>query len=109
MICSSGNWRTLSAIAFCSSVRSSGSVATAMCRCLLLGFRAAIKATPGPTLPRPMPVTAADGNAAIQGYFPGDLGVELVAVDTEEVRGRLAVDQRHLHPGHLVHGGVWVA
>ena len=29
-ICSSANWRTISQIAFCSSVRSSGSVATAM-------------------------------------------------------------------------------
>jgi 1,4-dihydroxy-2-naphthoyl-CoA hydrolase len=56
-----------------------------------------------------MPVSAADGNAAIQGYFPGDLGVELVSVEAEEVRGRLAVDRRHLHPGHFVHGGVWVA
>jgi 1,4-dihydroxy-2-naphthoyl-CoA hydrolase len=56
-----------------------------------------------------MPVSAADGNAAIQGYFPGDLGVELVSVDADEVRGRLAVDRRHLHPGHVVHGGVWVA
>lgn len=56
-----------------------------------------------------MPVTATDGNAAIQGFFPGDLGIELVAVDTEEVRGRLAVDERHLHPGRYVHGGVWVA
>ena len=56
-----------------------------------------------------MPVSAADGNAAIQGYFPGDLGVELISVDAEEVRGRLAVERRHLHPGHVVHGGVWVA
>src|SRR4051794_29012677 len=56
-----------------------------------------------------MPVSAADGNAAIQGFFPGELGVELVSVDPEEVRGRLTVDRRHLHPGHVVHGGVWVA
>jgi 1,4-dihydroxy-2-naphthoyl-CoA hydrolase len=35
--------------------------------------------------------------------------VELVSVEAEEVRGRLAVDRRHLHPGHFVHGGVWVA
>jgi uncharacterized protein (TIGR00369 family) len=56
-----------------------------------------------------MPVSAQDGNAAIQGYFPGDLGVELVSVDPEEVHGRLPVDRRHLHPGRYVHGGVWVA
>jgi uncharacterized protein (TIGR00369 family) len=58
---------------------------------------------------RAMPVTAADGNAAVQGYFPGDLGIELVSVAADAVHGRLAVDRRHLHPGHYVHGGVWVA
>jgi hypothetical protein len=36
-----------------------------------------------------MPVSAADGNAAIQGYFPGDLGVELVSVEAEEVRAQV--------------------
>jgi uncharacterized protein (TIGR00369 family) len=53
--------------------------------------------------------TAADGNAALAGFFPGDLGIELVSLDNEEVRGRLVADRRHLHPGHYVHGGVWVA
>jgi uncharacterized protein (TIGR00369 family) len=46
---------------------------------------------------------------ALEGSFPGDLGIELVEIDDEHVRGRLEVDRRHLHPGGYVHGGVWVA
>jgi uncharacterized protein (TIGR00369 family) len=46
---------------------------------------------------------------ALAGSFPGDLGIELVSIDDGEVRGRMAVDRRHLHPGGYVHGGVWVA
>ena len=46
---------------------------------------------------------------ALAGSFPGDLGVELVEIGDGRVRGRLAVDRRHLHPGGYVHGGVWVA
>ena len=46
---------------------------------------------------------------ALNGSFPGDLGIELMEIDDEEVRGRLVVDRRHLHPGGYVHGGVWVA
>lgn len=46
---------------------------------------------------------------AFPGTFPGDLGIELSAIDPHEVHGRLAVDRRHLHPGGYVHGGVWVA
>ena len=45
----------------------------------------------------------------IAGTFPGDLGVEVVSIEPDEVHGRLAVDARHLHPGGYVHGGVWVA
>ena len=45
----------------------------------------------------------------IGGSFPGDLGIELVRIDDDEVEGRLEVDSRHLHPGGYVHGGVWVA
>jgi 1,4-dihydroxy-2-naphthoyl-CoA hydrolase len=44
----------------------------------------------------------------IAGTFPGNLGVEVVRIDDEEVEGRLEVDERHLHPGGYVHGGVWV-
>jgi 1,4-dihydroxy-2-naphthoyl-CoA hydrolase len=32
-----------------------------------------------------------------------------VRIDADVVEGRLAVDERHLHPGGYVHGGVWVA
>jgi uncharacterized protein (TIGR00369 family) len=53
--------------------------------------------------------TAADGNAAIAGFFPGDLGIELLSLEDDEVSGRLLADRRHLHPGRFVHGGVWVA
>jgi len=45
----------------------------------------------------------------IAGSFPGRLGVEVVSIEDERVEGRLVVDERHLHPGGFVHGGVWVA
>ena len=45
----------------------------------------------------------------IAGSFPGRLGVEVVSIEDERVEGRLVVDERHLHPGGYVHGGVWVA
>ena len=45
---------------------------------------------------------------ALSGTFPGDLGIELVELDDDQVRGRMPVDRRHLHPGGYVHGGVWV-
>jgi 1,4-dihydroxy-2-naphthoyl-CoA hydrolase len=45
----------------------------------------------------------------ITGTFPGDLGIEVISIEEERVEGRLAVDERHLHPGGYVHGGVWVA
>lgn len=54
-------------------------------------------------------VTPELSRQALAGTFPGDLGIELVAITDEQVRGRLAVDRRHLHPGGYVHGGVWVA
>jgi 1,4-dihydroxy-2-naphthoyl-CoA hydrolase len=43
------------------------------------------------------------------GSFPGDLGIEPLEIGPERSRGRLVVDQRHLHPGGYVHGGVWAA
>jgi uncharacterized protein (TIGR00369 family) len=46
---------------------------------------------------------------ALVGSFPGDLGIELVAITPERVEGRMAVDRRHLHPGGYVHGGCWTA
>jgi 1,4-dihydroxy-2-naphthoyl-CoA hydrolase len=32
-----------------------------------------------------------------------------LSVEADRVEGRLAVDDRHLHPGGYVHGGVWAA
>ena len=54
-------------------------------------------------------VTLAASRRALEGTFPGDLGIELVEIHDDAVTGRLRVDQRHLHPGGYVHGGVWVA
>ncbi len=57
----------------------------------------------------PRDVDPALAHAALAGSFPGNLGIEFISIGDEEVVGRLAVDERHLHPGGLVHGGVWVA
>jgi uncharacterized protein (TIGR00369 family) len=46
---------------------------------------------------------------ALRGSFPGHLGIELLEITDERVRGRMRVDERHLHPGGYVHGGCWVA
>lgn len=40
--------------------------------------------------------------------FPTDLGVEPLEITDERSVGRIEVDDRHLHPGGLVHGGAWV-
>jgi uncharacterized protein (TIGR00369 family) len=40
--------------------------------------------------------------------FPTDLGIEPLDITDEYAKGRIVVDERHLHPGKLVHGGVWV-
>ncbi len=45
----------------------------------------------------------------LAGTFPGDLGIELIEITDEHVRGRMLVDRRHLHPMGYVHGGAWVA
>ena len=45
----------------------------------------------------------------LAGTFPGDLGIALTEITDELVRGRMAVDRRHLHPGGYVHGGAWTA
>lgn len=54
-------------------------------------------------------VTAEVLRERLKGTFPGDLGIEPLEVSEERARGRLVVDQRHLHPGGYVHGGVWAA
>jgi uncharacterized protein (TIGR00369 family) len=47
--------------------------------------------------------------STLPGFFPGDLGIELVSIEEGEVVGRMPVDRRHLHPGGYVHGGAWTA
>lgn len=54
-------------------------------------------------------ITAEGAPAVLGGTFPGDLGVRIVEVTDERAVGRLLVERRHLHPGAIVHGGVWVA
>lgn len=54
-------------------------------------------------------ITPASVARAIEGTFPGSLGMEAVEIGDQHVIGRLRVDRRHLHPGGYVHGGVWVA
>jgi uncharacterized protein (TIGR00369 family) len=45
----------------------------------------------------------------LPGSFPGDLGIEPLEIEDSHARGRIVVDERHLHPGGFVHGGVWTA
>lgn len=54
-------------------------------------------------------ITTETAAHALNGSFPGDLGIEVVAIDDDAVVGRMVVDRRHLHPGGYVHGGAWVA
>jgi uncharacterized protein (TIGR00369 family) len=41
--------------------------------------------------------------------FPGHLGIEPLDIEDSHARGKIVVDERHLHPGGYVHGGVWTA
>jgi uncharacterized protein (TIGR00369 family) len=54
-------------------------------------------------------ITPALAAETLPGSFPGDLGIELTSITDDEVRGRLAVGRRHLHPGGYLHGGAWTA
>jgi 1,4-dihydroxy-2-naphthoyl-CoA hydrolase len=45
----------------------------------------------------------------IEKSFPANMGVEPLEITDQLCRGRMVVDERHLHPGGLVHGGAWVA
>jgi uncharacterized protein (TIGR00369 family) len=45
----------------------------------------------------------------IAGSFPDQLGVEPLEFTDETATGHIVVDERHLHPGGVVHGGAWVA
>ncbi len=54
-------------------------------------------------------ITPESVRAFLPGSFPGDLGIEPLEVEDSHARGSIVVDQRHLHPGGFVHGGVWTA
>jgi uncharacterized protein (TIGR00369 family) len=54
-------------------------------------------------------ITRETAEAFLPGSFPGDLGIEPLAIEDSHSRGRILVDRRHLHPGGFVHGGVWTA
>ncbi len=54
-------------------------------------------------------ITVAASAQALTDTFPGALGIELLEITDATVRGRMLVDERHLHPGGYVHGGCWVA
>jgi uncharacterized protein (TIGR00369 family) len=45
----------------------------------------------------------------LPGTFPGDMAIEPLEITDEAAIGRMVVDKRHLHPGGVVHGGVWTA
>jgi 1,4-dihydroxy-2-naphthoyl-CoA hydrolase len=45
----------------------------------------------------------------LAGSFPGNLGVELTEITDRHVRGRMRIDERHLHPMGYVHAGAWTA
>ena len=54
-------------------------------------------------------ITRESAEAFLPGSFPGDLAIEPLEIEDTHSRGRIVVDQRHLHPGGFVHGGVWTA
>jgi 1,4-dihydroxy-2-naphthoyl-CoA hydrolase len=54
-------------------------------------------------------VTVESIRERIRDSFPDRMGVEPIEITDERTRGRLVVERQHLHPGGLVHGGVWVA
>jgi uncharacterized protein (TIGR00369 family) len=54
-------------------------------------------------------ITPESVRSFLPGSFPGDLGIEPLEIEDSHSRGRIVVDERHLHPGGFVHGGVWTA
>jgi 1,4-dihydroxy-2-naphthoyl-CoA hydrolase len=54
-------------------------------------------------------ITPASIRERLDHSFPADMGVEPLEITDRLCRGRIVVDERHLHPGGLVHGGAWVA
>jgi 1,4-dihydroxy-2-naphthoyl-CoA hydrolase len=55
------------------------------------------------------PITPDSIRERIDDSFPANMGVEPLEITDQLCRGRIVVDERHLHPGGLVHGGAWVA
>jgi uncharacterized protein (TIGR00369 family) len=45
--------------------------------------------------------------AATAPTFPEGLAIEPLSIDDERSIGAITVERRHLHPGEMVHGGVW--
>ncbi len=62
-----------------------------------------------PTPAERSPFTPENVRSFIGGSFPGDLGIEPLEIEDRFALGRIVVDERHLHPGGFVHGGVWTA
>ena len=56
-----------------------------------------------------MELNPADVQKVLTGTYPGELGIEVLAATDSGARGRLVAEDRHLHPGGFVHGGVWVS
>jgi uncharacterized protein (TIGR00369 family) len=54
-------------------------------------------------------ITPALSVERLGGTFPGDLGIELTEIADGQIRGRMQIDRRHLHPMGFVHAGAWVA
>jgi uncharacterized protein (TIGR00369 family) len=51
----------------------------------------------------------AEGIAELQkGTLPDELGIEPLEVTDAGARGRMVVEERHLHPFGYLHGGGWV-
>jgi uncharacterized protein (TIGR00369 family) len=54
-------------------------------------------------------ITPERSRQALDGFFPGNLGIELTHIDDDRVEGRMTVTRFHLHPGGYLHGGAWTA
>lgn len=55
----------------------------------------------------PPPPPVVDSLPVPKGPYADHLGIEAIEIGPERVLARMAVDERHLHSGHYVHGGVW--
>ena len=53
----------------------------------------------------PKPRSTEDWNAIGASKLPGRLGVEVLAVEPDEVRVRLAIEEHHLAPNGFLHAG----